>query len=103
MTANDTTRLIDKKNFPDATEADGVFTGEHTLVTLAMEAASRLKRELGNEQPSKEWIEGLCAEVHAAKHGYISHHRGLGYDEGLSTAISIIRDYRGPGTEVLYE
>ena len=35
----------DKKNFPDATEADGVCTGEHTFVTLAMEAATRMKRE----------------------------------------------------------
>jgi len=32
----------DVKNFPDATEADGVATGEHTPVTIAMEAARRL-------------------------------------------------------------
>ena len=31
----------DKKNFPDATEADGVCVGEHTTVTLAMEIAKK--------------------------------------------------------------
>jgi hypothetical protein len=32
----------DPASFPDATEADGVCVGEHTVVTLAMEAAKRL-------------------------------------------------------------
>ena len=32
----------DQKNFPGATEEDGVCTGEHTPVTLAMEAANKL-------------------------------------------------------------
>lgn len=32
----------DPKNFPDATEKDGVCVGDHTPVTLAMEAAQRL-------------------------------------------------------------
>lgn len=41
----------DQENFPDATEADGVCTGDHTAVTLAMEAAARieeLKEQLGD-------------------------------------------------------
>lgn len=33
----------DQKNFPDATDADGVCTGEHTLLTLCMEAARQLE------------------------------------------------------------
>lgn len=32
----------DPKNFPDCTEANGVCTGEHTTVTLAMEAKAQL-------------------------------------------------------------
>ena len=32
----------DQKNFPGATEKDGVCVGEHTAVTLAMEAADKL-------------------------------------------------------------
>lgn len=47
----------DKKNFPDATEADGVCTGEHTLVTIAMEAASKLKRESGTRPTRHEVID----------------------------------------------
>lgn len=35
----------DPKNFPDATEADGVCTGEHTYLTLAMEAAKLLSNK----------------------------------------------------------
>jgi hypothetical protein len=34
----------DPKNFPDATEADGVCVGEHTPATIAAEAASRIKK-----------------------------------------------------------
>ena len=34
----------DKKNFPDATEADGVCVGEHTAETLAEAAAKEIKR-----------------------------------------------------------
>lgn len=33
----------DQKNFPGATEKDGVCTGEHVAATLAMEAADRIK------------------------------------------------------------
>jgi hypothetical protein len=33
----------DQKNFPSATEADGVCVGEHVAETLAMEAARRLE------------------------------------------------------------
>lgn len=33
----------DQKNFPDATEADGVCVGEHVPATLAMEAARVIK------------------------------------------------------------
>ena len=33
----------DQKNFPGSTEADGVCVGEHTPVTLALEAAERLR------------------------------------------------------------
>lgn len=32
----------DQKNWPDATEDDGVCVGEHVAVTLAMEAADKL-------------------------------------------------------------
>ena len=32
----------DQKNFPGATDADGVCVDEHTAVTLAMEAADKL-------------------------------------------------------------
>ena len=32
----------DLKNFPDATEPDGVCVGEHVAVTIAMEAASHI-------------------------------------------------------------
>ncbi|MFN8995417.1 MAG: hypothetical protein ACK5X3_17370 [Pseudomonadota bacterium] len=32
----------DQKNFPGCTESDGVCTGDHTLVTLAMEASRRI-------------------------------------------------------------
>ena len=34
----------DQKNFPGATEKDGVCVGEHTVVTLAMETVDRLKK-----------------------------------------------------------
>lgn len=34
----------DKKNFPDSTKEDGVCVGEHTIVTLAMEAAREIER-----------------------------------------------------------
>ena len=33
----------DQKNFPGATEANGVCVGEHVAETLAAEAANRLK------------------------------------------------------------
>ena len=33
----------DPKNFPNATEEDGVCVGEHTASTLAAEAANRLR------------------------------------------------------------
>lgn len=33
----------DPKNFPDATDADGVCVGDHVAVTLAMQAAKALK------------------------------------------------------------
>jgi hypothetical protein len=33
----------DLKNWPDATEEDGVCVGEHVAVTLAMEAAEKIK------------------------------------------------------------
>lgn len=32
----------DQKNFPGATEADGVCVGEHVPITLAMEAAEKI-------------------------------------------------------------
>lgn len=32
----------DQKNFPEATEADGVCVGDHVAATLAMEAAGRI-------------------------------------------------------------
>ena len=47
----------DPKNFPDATELDGVCVGEHSALTLAMEAATRFQeireavRRLGSLQP----------------------------------------------------
>lgn len=50
--------------FHGATEADGVCTGEHTAVTLAMEAASRIK-ELSGELVVQQAIiisERACAE-----------------------------------------
>lgn len=34
----------DQKNFPDATEADGVCVGEHVPESLALEAANKIKR-----------------------------------------------------------
>lgn len=34
----------DPKNFPDATESDGVCVGEHTAETIAMEAAAEIER-----------------------------------------------------------
>lgn len=34
----------DPKNFPDATEADGVCIGEHVPGTLAQEAAQRIRK-----------------------------------------------------------
>jgi len=42
----------DRKNFPDATEANGVCVGEHTSVTLADEAAEELER-LRTGKPKK--------------------------------------------------
>jgi hypothetical protein len=38
----------DPKNFPNATEADGVAVGDHTAWSLAIEAADKIK-ELQNE------------------------------------------------------
>lgn len=35
----------DQKNFPDATEEDGVCTGEHTPETLLAEAAAFIKKK----------------------------------------------------------
>ncbi len=44
----------DPTNFPDATEADGVCVGPHVAVTLAQEAAERIKElELENGQLRK--------------------------------------------------
>jgi hypothetical protein len=34
----------DQKNFPGATEADGVCIGDHVAVTIAMEAADRITK-----------------------------------------------------------
>lgn len=34
----------DQKNFPAATEADGVCVGEHVAATIAMEASERIKK-----------------------------------------------------------
>lgn len=34
----------DPKNFPDATESDGICVGEHTAETIAMEAAAKIER-----------------------------------------------------------
>lgn len=34
----------DQENFPGTTDADGVCTGDHTAVTLAMEAAARISK-----------------------------------------------------------
>lgn len=34
----------DPKNFPDATESDGVCVGEHTAETIAMETAAKIER-----------------------------------------------------------
>jgi len=34
----------DQKNFPDATEADGVAVGDHVAETLAVEAAKRIEK-----------------------------------------------------------
>ena len=45
----------DQKNFPGATEADGVFVGEHVAVTLAAEIAEAYAKALARikelEQP----------------------------------------------------
>ena len=43
----------DPRNFPNATEADGVCVGDHVAVTLAMEASDRIKK-LSKRHPTKE-------------------------------------------------
>jgi hypothetical protein len=43
----------DQTNFTGCTEADGVCTGEHTLVTLAMEASRYIK-----ELEEYKWMYG---------------------------------------------
>ena len=37
--------MDDQKNFPGATEQDGVCVGDHTALSLVDEAASRIKQE----------------------------------------------------------
>jgi hypothetical protein len=68
----------DKQNFSDATEADGVCVGEHTFVTIAMEAASKLKRE--------EWerfIEASQEMANIAKYYIFNYAEGKA-DEGVA-------------------
>lgn len=67
----------DPQNFPDATEADGVCTGEHTLVTIAMEAASRLKREA--VELTKDELNSLRAQMANAM-GDIVTREGIPHD-----------------------
>lgn len=43
----------DPKNFPNATEADGVCVGDNTAWSLAMEAADKIK-ELKKRHPTQE-------------------------------------------------
>ena len=50
----------DPKNFPDATEEHGVCVGDHVAVSLAMEAADKIKHlkdrveKLSKRHPTKE-------------------------------------------------
>lgn len=56
----------DKQAFPDATEADGVCTGEHTAETLADMAAARIQRL--TEQSERR--RALLEEIQWAGKGY---------------------------------
>jgi hypothetical protein len=51
----------DPKNFPDATDLDGVCVGDHVAATLAQEAADRLRAQAGQWQPVEdgEWSHGI--------------------------------------------
>ncbi len=56
----------DQKNFPGATDADGVCVGEHVAETLASEAAAeieRLKGELAQLRILANAALGVCAQV----------------------------------------
>ena len=46
----------DQKNFPGTTEKDGVCVGKHTVVTLAMETADRLKKYIALEQAIRAFL-----------------------------------------------
>jgi hypothetical protein len=57
----------DLKNFPDATEADGVCVGDHVAASLASEAAAKINQlraeveELRKDKARLDWLEkGDC-------------------------------------------
>ena len=60
----------DKKNFPEATEEHGVCVGDHVAITLAMEAAEKIKQlKDRNEKLSKRHptTEEALAQYHWLK------------------------------------
>lgn len=71
----------DQKNFPGATEANGVCVGEHVAVTIAMEAASRIaaieacNSTLRAERDALEDERDANAKSHAQIHEAAIRHR----------------------------
>lgn len=47
----------DQKNFPGATESNGVCVGDHVAETLAMEAASRIAKQQAEFETTRKELE----------------------------------------------
>ncbi len=59
----------DQKNFPDATEVDGVCIGDHVPATLAMEAArwiAKLSDELATARETNKRLNARCQLAESA-------------------------------------
>lgn len=74
----------DPKNFPNATESDGVCVGEHVGATIAQEAATRiiaLRQELSAARSKLAYYEAPLPEMDGKRYTQVNDHRFS--DEGI--------------------
>jgi len=69
----------DPKNFPDATEADGVCVGDHVAESLAVEAANKIKELLAELADLKDCHANLLLSDNAQISALIAELRGLNW------------------------